>query len=146
MDRLDLIDGLIDDAMSVLHHDGDHGDDCDIYERETLGKKFADRLGFAGFKFTPRIERNQIVTAPQTPAPDDRTLERVDELEAKDAAGPPVVFAAYKPPKDPRVQPLLKAAAAQRAAEGARAPPIATFTDPRLDPTYKPPKRPNQPR
>lgn len=144
MDRQDLIDGLIDDAMSVLHHDGTEGGDVDAYERETLGKKFAARLGIAGFKFIPRVERNQVVTPAQAPGADDRALELVDGADDVESLGPAAVISPYRKPADPRVKGLLRDAERQRAAEAARTEPPERkiYTDPRLDPTYRPPKKP----
>lgn len=41
----DLIEKLIQAALDTLHHDTNHGDAVDKYEREVLRKKFADILG-----------------------------------------------------------------------------------------------------
>jgi hypothetical protein len=86
------------------------------------------------------IARNQVITAPMTPG-DDSILEMRDGAgDMFEQVGPPVVIAPYKAPKDKRVQQLLKDAAAARAAEE-EAVPRKIFTDPRLDPKWKPPKK-----
>lgn len=92
------------------------------------------------------IPDNQIVLGRQVPGPDDHTLERADDPDTKEEAGPPAVISPYKPPRDKRVQTVLKDAAAERDAAEARDPPRKTFSDPRLDPNYRPQRRPNQPR
>lgn len=39
-ERERILEGLIQAAIDTLHHDTDHGDDVDKYEREVLRKKF----------------------------------------------------------------------------------------------------------
>jgi hypothetical protein len=43
--REKLLDGLIKDAISVLHHDTTEGDAIDRYERLALRKRFDARIG-----------------------------------------------------------------------------------------------------
>jgi hypothetical protein len=88
------------------------------------------------------IERNQVLTPAQKPEGDEQTLERVDGAEDFENLGPPVVIAPYKRPRDKRVTAALDAADRQREAEGLRQAPRKIYTDPRLDPNYKPPKKP----
>jgi hypothetical protein len=37
----DVIDRLIQAALDILHHDTDHGDAVDLYERKVLRERFA---------------------------------------------------------------------------------------------------------
>jgi hypothetical protein len=86
------------------------------------------------------IARNQIITAPMVPG-DDSILEVRDGAgDMFEQLGPPVVIKPYRRPKDPRVQGVLDAAEAERKAEAAAEEPRKIFSDPRLDPDYKPPK------
>jgi hypothetical protein len=94
------------------------------------------------------IERNQIITPAQLPGKDEHTLERIDGADEREDLGPPVTMAPYRRPADTRVQGLLDDAKRQRQAEGRRETPAATrkeiYTDPRLAPDYKPPKKPTR--
>jgi hypothetical protein len=45
MGRETLIDALVQEAISVLHHDTTENSEVDRYERETLRKRFASVLG-----------------------------------------------------------------------------------------------------
>ncbi|MBP1296636.1 hypothetical protein [Bradyrhizobium elkanii] len=86
------------------------------------------------------ISANQIIPAAMLLTREDSVLETYAGAgDMVDDIGPPVVIAPYKAPKDPRVQQLLRDAEAVREAE--RAEPRQLFTDPRLDPNYKPPKK-----
>jgi hypothetical protein len=89
------------------------------------------------------IARNQVIPPRQTPG-EDHALELEDGRDDMEYLGPPVVIAPYKPPRDKRVQAMLRDAERQRKAEADRDKPPARkiYTDPRLNPNYKPPKRP----
>jgi hypothetical protein len=87
-----------------------------------------------------QIAGNQMITAPMAPG-DDSILEQRDGAgDMFEQLGPPVVIKPYRRPKDPRVQGVLDAAEAERKAEAATEEPRKIFSDPRLDPNYKPPK------
>lgn len=86
------------------------------------------------------IARNQVITAPMVPG-EDSVLEKRDGAgDMFEQLGPPVVIKPYRRPKDPRVQDVLDGAEAERKAESATEEPRKIFSDPRLDPDYKPPK------
>jgi hypothetical protein len=135
-------------ATFLIVHDI-RADKGDWIVRDARGNIFPlDPTTFAA-KFEPAdaataIAHNQIITPAQLPGGDEHTLERLDDAEARDYAGPPVLIAPYKRPADKRVKGLLDDAARNRAAEGERAAPRALFSDPRLAPNYKPPKKPPQ--
>ena len=81
------------------------------------------------------IAANQIITPRQMPG-EDSVLETFAAAgDMAESIGPPVVIAPYKPPRDPRVRGVLRAAAREREAE-AEAKPREIFRDPRLDPNY----------
>lgn len=42
--REEMVERLIDDAISVLHHDGTEGAAVDIFERDQLRKRFAKHI------------------------------------------------------------------------------------------------------
>jgi hypothetical protein len=87
------------------------------------------------------IERNQVLVNPMMPG-EHSILETVAGAgDMVENMGPPVVIAPYKPPKDKRVQKVLRAAEAERKADADRAEPRQIFRDPRLDPKYRPPKK-----
>lgn len=83
------------------------------------------------------IARNTVITKPMMPGDDSILETHAGAGDMVDDIGAPVVMAKYTPPKDPRVRQLLKDAEAARRAE---AEPVVReiFTDPRLDPNYKP--------
>lgn len=81
------------------------------------------------------IERNQIIMPRQMPGEDSVLETFAAAADMAEDIGPPVVIAPYKPPRDPRVRGVLRAAAKERAAE-AEAKPREIFRDPRLDPSY----------
>lgn len=91
---------------------------------------------------TRSIEGNQVITPAQSPGKDDNALETIDGAgDQVEAIGAPVTFPKYTPPRDKRVQDKLRAAEAERKASREPPPLRPTFTDPRLDPKYKPPKK-----
>lgn len=81
------------------------------------------------------ISRNQIITPRQMPGEDSILETFAAASDMAESIGPAVVIAPYKPPRDPRVRGVLRAAAKEPAAE-AEAKPREIFRDPRLDPSY----------
>jgi len=115
---------------------------ADVINGPTLINFLRERnITFCPIPLTPaeQIERNMVEVNPMVPG-EHSILEPVDGVgDMVDNAGPPVVMAPYKPPRDRRVQKLLKEGAKARAAEE-EAKPREIFSDPRLDPNYRPPK------
>ncbi len=94
------------------------------------------QLGEVAIAAGPKpIERNQIITPRQTPGEDSVLETFAAAADMAEDIGPAVVIAPYKPPRDPRVRGVLRAAAKERAAE-AETKPRDIFRDPRLDPNY----------
>lgn len=87
-----------------------------------------------------QIAGNQVITGPMAPGDDSILEERDGSGEMFEQLGPPVLIKPYRRPKDPRVQNILDAAEAERKAEVSAEVPRKIFSDPRLDPDYKPPK------
>jgi phosphoglycolate phosphatase-like HAD superfamily hydrolase len=85
------------------------------------------------------IARNQVIPAPMVPGNDSILEMRDGPGDVFEQLGPPVVIKPYKRPKDPRVQQALDDAEAARRAE-AMPEWRMVFSDPRLDPNYRPPK------
>ncbi|MGY3392957.1 hypothetical protein ACVWW6_005548 [Bradyrhizobium sp. USDA 3311] len=116
-------------------YDGDwivRGEDGELYPYKPM--VFAE--AFEPADNATSIARNQISVTPPPLKREDSVLETFAGAgDMAENMGPPVVMAPYKPPKDKRVQGLLKDAAAARAAE-AEAKPREIFRDPRLDPSY----------
>lgn len=103
----------------------------------------ADCLGaLPAFVPANAIARNQVITPAQTPGKDDSALETIDGAgDQMETIGPSVTYPKYTPPADKRVQAALREGAAARKASREPPPLRPTFSDPRLDPKYKPPKK-----
>ncbi|WP_143199917.1 hypothetical protein [Bradyrhizobium sp. NAS80.1] len=96
----------------------------------------------AGIDSPRSIESNQVIPQSMTLALEDSVLETYDGAgDMVEDIGEPVRIAPYKPPRDKRVQHLVQAAREREAAAKEEVKPRQIFTDPRLDPNYKPPKK-----
>ena len=116
---------------------------ADVIDGPTVAEFLQERgILFASVSLTAeqQIACNQVITAPMASG-DDSILEKRDGAgDMFEQLGPPVVIKPYRRPKDPRVQRVLDAAEAERKAEAAAEEQRKIFSDPRLDPDYKPPK------
>jgi hypothetical protein len=95
------------------------------------------------------IERNQVIPAKTELKREDSVLETFDGAgDLVENVGGPVVIAPYRKPSDPRVKDLIPDSPQrarereQREQQGLK--PRQIFTDPRLNPDYRPPRQPKK--